>query len=86
MMELLYNFELSSRHTKVQASALQTFADVLNVDQKQLNELIYICVLVTSCPEQDIKLYPNCVQLDKIKVFVPKVLKRISLALFLSSV
>ena len=25
-------FELSSRHTKVQASALQTFADVLNVD------------------------------------------------------
>ena len=25
-----YNFELSSRHTKVQASALKTFADVLN--------------------------------------------------------
>jgi len=25
------NFELSSRHTKVQASALQTLADVLNL-------------------------------------------------------
>ena len=28
MIDLLYNFELSSRHTKVQASALQTFTDV----------------------------------------------------------
>ena len=35
MIDLLYNFELSSRHTKVQASALQTFADVLNVDHKK---------------------------------------------------
>ena len=32
MIDLLYNFELSSRHTKVQASALQTFDNVLNVD------------------------------------------------------
>ena len=35
MIDLLYNFELSSKHTKVKASALQTFADVLNVDHKK---------------------------------------------------
>ena len=44
MIDLLYNFELSSRHTKVQSSALQTFANVLNVDLIKNEKQNVICI------------------------------------------